>query len=226
MRDIRPALWGFFLILPLPLHARADEDPKSFDCAQLPQLQASANSNDSEALFKLSLLYSNGRCVEKDTNKGGSLLGTAARLGNTKAQITLALMLSKCNCGQENVAASLAQKAAEKGNALAQGVLAGFYNHGDGIAQSYEEAAKWAKRSANQGNKIGQIFLSLFLHNGYGVPKDDIESEKWALIIEKQDQNSLEVLGRKVKEMNLSAVEIAEAKRRADAWKPVPEEQK
>ncbi len=40
---------------------------------------------------------------------------------------------------------------AEQGNALAQSILGGMYDEGQGVPQDYAEAVRWYRRAAEQG---------------------------------------------------------------------------
>ena len=48
------------------------------------------------------------------------------------------------------------RKAAEQGDAYAQGQLGWMYDSGQGIAQDYAEAVKWYHKAAEQGNAFAQ----------------------------------------------------------------------
>ena len=48
------------------------------------------------------------------------------------------------------------QKAAEQGNASAQGNLGDMYEFGKGVTQDYAEALNWYRKAADQGNSYGQ----------------------------------------------------------------------
>src|ERR1035437_1511226 len=63
-------------------------------------------------------------------------------------------------------------KAAEQGNALAQGELGVFYYLGKGVQQDYKQAAVWIKKAAEQGNAQAQYALGLHYVYGRGVAQD------------------------------------------------------
>jgi TPR repeat protein len=71
------------------------------------------------------------------------------------------------------------QRTAEQGYAIAQLLLAGCYNSGDGIKQDYEQAISWYRKSADQGNPYAQINLGSLFKNGYGTAANDSEAAKW-----------------------------------------------
>jgi TPR repeat protein len=61
---------------------------------------------------------------------------------------------------------------AESGDAKAEAQLAQLYVKGEGLTNSYVEAAKWFRRAADQGNSDGQLGLGELYEAGQGVPKD------------------------------------------------------
>lgn len=69
---------------------------------------------------------------------------------------------------------------AESGNAEAQLMLGSMLANGEGVPQSFEEAAKWFRKSADQNNAEAQFALSLMHVNGDGVKQDFGEAVNWA----------------------------------------------
>lgn len=57
------------------------------------------------------------------------------------------------------------QPLAEAGHAWSQYNLAGMYEHGVGVEQSNETAAKWYLLAAKQGNGLAETRLVLMLHD-------------------------------------------------------------
>jgi TPR repeat protein len=64
------------------------------------------------------------------------------------------------------------QSKAESGDAKAQVQFARLYAKGEGVTNSYAEAAKWFRRAADQGNSDGRLGLGELYEAGQGVPKD------------------------------------------------------
>jgi TPR repeat protein len=58
-------------------------------------------------------------------------------------------------------AAQWYRKAADQGNAEAQGNLGSLYEDGRGVPKDYAEATKWYHKAADQGNQHAQIALDL-----------------------------------------------------------------
>lgn len=61
---------------------------------------------------------------------------------------------------------------AQDGNAQAQADLARLYTKGEGVTNSYTEAAKWFQRAADQTNTAGLLGMGELYEAGRGVPQD------------------------------------------------------
>jgi TPR repeat protein len=71
------------------------------------------------------------------------------------------------------------RKAADLGNAEAQGNLGFMYKKGWGVPKDDVEAAKWYRKAADQGVALAQCSLGLMYAQGRGVPRDDVEAYAW-----------------------------------------------
>ena len=69
--------------------------------------------------------------------------------------------------------------AALQAKAKADALLGFRYEHGLGVAQSYEIAADLYLRAAEQGDPTGQYYLGLMYDKGHGVWQDGILAYKW-----------------------------------------------
>ncbi len=58
---------------------------------------------------------------------------------------------------------------AEGGDAEAQYIVGAMYDHGQGVARSYAQAAEWYRQAANQGYAEAQFSLGFMLYNGTGT---------------------------------------------------------
>jgi uncharacterized protein len=67
---------------------------------------------------------------------------------------------------------------AEGGDAEAQKTLGQCYANGEGVKQSYAQAAQWYRKAADQGNAAAQTALGELYEVGQGVPHDDAEAAK------------------------------------------------
>jgi TPR repeat protein len=118
---------------------------------------------------------------------------------------------------------------ADKGNAEARTLLAAMYWSGEGVPRDHREAARLYLSAANQGYARAQNDIGFMLGFGEGVPRhDDIEAYKWlTLAIERYTLRNEDRLEQAKKDLatlaaRMAPAEIAEAERRAKAWKPVP----
>lgn len=72
-------------------------------------------------------------------------------------------------------------KAAEQGNAAAQGTLGAMYYVGKGTEKDYLQAGKWFGKAADQGYALAQQSMGRIYALGHGVVKDLKEAAKWYL---------------------------------------------
>jgi TPR repeat protein len=79
----------------------------------------------------------------------------------------------------DNEAASWFQKAADKGNALAQMKLATLLREGRGVSRNDVAAARWYKKAAHQGVAEAQYHIGEMSANGCGVKKSYPEAAQW-----------------------------------------------
>jgi uncharacterized protein len=68
---------------------------------------------------------------------------------------------------------------AERGDAEAQKQLGSLYAKGQGVSQSYAEAAKWYRKAADQGHARAQAALGELYEAGQGVPCNEAEAAQW-----------------------------------------------
>jgi len=68
---------------------------------------------------------------------------------------------------------------AEKGDPMAQYILGGCYDCGNGVEKDLVKAVKWYRKSAEQNNGKAQYSLGLHYRSGEGVELDFAEAVKW-----------------------------------------------
>ena len=97
-------------------------------------------------------------------------------------------------------------------HSLAQYYLAMMYLRGEGVGQSYEEAAKWFRKAAEQRVKQAQYRLAELYMSGRGVPKDYEFAYAWYRVgAEHRHKKSMDALA-SARE-NLSSEELEEAEK-------------
>lgn len=118
---------------------------------------------------------------------------------------------------------------AAQGNAEARTLLGAMYWSGEGVPRDHKEAARLYLLAANQGYARAQNDIGFMLGFGEGIPKqDDIEAYKWLTLgIAGYTAKNQERLDQARKDLaalakRMSPAQIAEAERRAKAFKPVP----
>jgi uncharacterized protein len=113
---------------------------------------------------------------------------------------------------------------AERGNIEAQAIVGSIYGDGEGgVVRSPTEAVKWNRRAAQQGHKSGQSYLGVMYGLGRGgLPEDRVAAHMWLSLAAAQGDAVAAKSRDKIAEF-LKPAELAEAKKRADEWKPVKE---
>jgi TPR repeat protein len=86
-----------------------------------------------------------------------------------------------------------------------------LYYKGEGVTRDYAEAAKWYRKAANQGDADAQTILGSMYGEGKGVPM-------WYSLAAAQSEKARSLLN--LLEGMMTPDEIAEAQKRASAWKP------
>lgn len=152
-----------------------------------------AEQNYPAAQFELGRLYVNGHGVAKDYAAALNWFGRAASQGYADGQFALGVM----------------------------------YENGQGVVKDYAAAATWYRNAADKGNATAQYALGILSYKGEGVPKDFVAAHMWFDLaaargdklqppISAQDAaNYRDLVGTK-----MSKEQIAEAQKRARAWKP------
>jgi len=208
----------------------AGGDQPDPSCKNLPYIEAAGAYGDAKASYQLAQMYFKGLCVRQNDDKGYQLVLIAAMRGYSRAQFVTAGLLNKA--GKDSDALVWARRAAEQGDADGQDLSAFLYVSGKGVTHNFKEGAKWALRSAEQGNNAAQGLIADLYHQGVGVTQNPIEADKWLILNNRANSKSpsnatsLGLLATQTEwEKAMSAADVAEAHRRADAWKPKPEQQ-
>lgn len=118
---------------------------------------------------------------------------------------------------------------AAKGNAEARTLLGAMYWSGEGVPRDHKEAARLYLLAANQGYARAQNNIGFMLGFGEGTPPpDDVEAYKWlSLAIANYTARNQDRLDQAREDLatlakRMTSAQIAEAQRRARAFKPVP----
>jgi len=176
------------------------EFPEEINLAAYEQLSARYHAVKRHRLAYLTLLE---RGVPQDYAQVAAWSREAAEQGYADMQerrralngLDVGLPLDYAQAAQDHAQAALrCHKAAKQGDADAQLMLGGSYNHGQlalsalaehagrkllGVPEDYAQAAFWYRKAAEQGIAEAQSNLGLLYHNGQGVPQDDSQAALW-----------------------------------------------
>lgn len=83
---------------------------------------------------------------------------------------------------------NLCQKAAKKGDPIAQYKLGEMYHKGKGCEQNYGKAFEWYKKAAEQGDEAAQYWLGDMYYNGVGIEKNNREYKWYKKAAEQGDE--------------------------------------
>ena len=142
-----------------------------------------------------------------------------AKGGDARAQTLLGYMYANGRgvAVDYGEAAGWFSRAADRGDPAAQNAIGLLSYQGRGVAKDRAAAAQWFRRSAEQGNTEAQINLASLYQLGRGVPPDLVQAHFWYSLAAAQGSGSGRARRDEVAQL-MSAAEIAEAKRLAEAW--------
>jgi TPR repeat protein len=117
---------------------------------------------------------------------------------------------------------------ARNGDADAQFELGKNYETGRiGLPKDLSQAQYWYRKAADQGDPYAEASLGILFNFGKGVPRDYAQAYMWyeRAVMHAQGGNKDSIVEMRdgIAE-NLTAQQIAEAKRLAREWKPVPKQ--
>ena len=117
---------------------------------------------------------------------------------------------------------------ADRGNAEARTLLGAMYWSGEGVQRDQKEAARLYLLAADQGYARAQNDIGFMLGFEGPPPHDDVEAYKWLTLAterytaKNQDRLDQAIKDRATLAARMTPAQVAEAERRAKAWKPVP----
>ncbi len=145
----------------------------------------------------------------------------AAEAGDAAGMTNLAALYFRGLGVERNAAQALDwfAKAAAQGDPAHQLQLGGLYLDGASGQPDVENGLRWIGRAADQGYSEAQIRLGTIFAQGGAVPKDLVRAYMWlhraSMMGTEQAGDALSALA-----AEMTAEQIAEAKRLADAWRP------
>lgn len=122
-----------------------------------------AKNGDTTAQLKMSVMYSRGKGVTKNTEEAANWCQKAAQQGNALAQYKLAMLYAHGYGMAQNhkEAFRWCKLAADQGNAAAQFNLGLMLGHGIGVERNSMESITWYKKAAEQGYEDARKNLSV-----------------------------------------------------------------
>lgn len=108
---------------------------------------------------------------------------------------------------------------AEQGHPGSQYYLALMYEFGEAVEQDDAEAAKWFRLAAEQGETPAQSALATFYATGRGVAQNLLLAHMWLDIASRND--GYYAAKRDAIAERLAPVQLAEARRMAEEWRPL-----
>jgi len=118
----------------------------------------------------------------------------------------------------EKDAAYWIARSAEQGYLRAETELARMYRTGDHVKEDLAKAVEWYRKAAEAGDVGAQLFVADAYAYGHGVKIDTVEAYMWYEIA-LEYWGSLAVRARDLVAEKMTPDEIAEAERRAEAWR-------
>jgi uncharacterized protein len=98
-----------------------------------------------------------------------------------------------------------------------------MYYEGKGVTRDYAEAVKWYRKAAELGEAEAQVNLGTMFSEGQGATRNYIEAYVWfsrsAAQGNERAKSNLDII-----EKRMTPTQIAEAQKRAAAWKPTPDQ--
>jgi TPR repeat protein len=158
----------------------------------------------------------------RDRVQAAAWFRKAAEQGDRSAEVNLGRAYRHGYGVTTDHAQSMAwfQKAADHGSGAAENELGEMYEGGEGVPKDVAVALQHYRIAADRIQPSAWLKLATFYEEGTGVTRDLVEADKWWTLyipfsVDRlaADRAHLDAL-----EAKMTAAELAEAQRRADAW--------
>ncbi len=202
------------------LEAFEGSRPGSNHANEARDLRLSASEGDSDAMYLLGMMYSEGHGVSVNHLEAAQWFLKAAELGNHSAQFMLGAMYQAGQGVTKTVQEAIRwwRKAAEQGNSMAQYNLGMMYAMGEGVHEDPLEARRWVEKAAQQGESRAFYNLGVLYK---AEPKDYIQAHKWLSLSATNNEKVGKAKSMKAElERAMTPTQIAEAERQAREWTP------
>jgi TPR repeat protein len=193
-------------------------------------LQRGMSDHDFRVSSELEAAYNMAReyIAQGDQIKGLTLLQDSADAGHFLAMHDLGLLFRQANTKETLEAAAVWYRRAAEWRGIgfsgSQNNLGDMYETGEGLSKSPGDAIYWYTRSALQGEPTAYLSLGSCFANGVGVGKDVVEAYFWLTLAARDlgagKNKNTAIKQRNALEKTMTPTQIAEAKDKADTFKP------
>jgi Protein kinase domain/Sel1 repeat len=97
----------------------------------------------------------------------------------SKTGTLFAQAVSERRAGRPETAFKLFRQAADLGDGRSMLELGNMFMEGEGVSQSYDEAARWYRKAADRGNANAMLLMAGLYYMGQGVPMDLTAAAQW-----------------------------------------------
>lgn len=193
-------------------------------------VQKGISDDDFQTSKRLDTAYAMARKVVAQGDMANALkaLRLVAEAGHFLAMHDLALLLRQANTKESFAEAAIWYRRASEwrgiGFAGSQNNLGDMYETGEGLPKSGADAIYWYTRSALQGEPTAYLSLGSCFAEGFGVRKDLVEAYFWLTLAVRElgAGSNQDAAAKQLKEIEkaMSGAQVAEAKSKADQFKP------
>ncbi len=128
-------------------------DRQLTDSQALQMLERAVVHNQPQAMIELGLCYYSGRWIKRNEQKAEELWRQAANLGNSEANVRLAIVKIRGKKKDYAFAIPAVKQAASEGSVLAEFALAYCYETGSGVLRNKAEAVRLYRSSGQRGSQ-------------------------------------------------------------------------
>jgi len=184
-------------------------------------LRLAAANGDPSAEFEVGARIAEGKGPDQNFKEAAKWYLRSASKGFAQAQYRLGTLYER-GLGVKKDEARAKEwygRAAEQGNVKAMHNLAVLSANGKTASPDYALAARWFAEAADGGLADSQFNLAVLYENGLGVSADMRQSYKW-LSLAARGGDKEAVRRRDIMKGKLTAAELAEAEKMANAFRP------
>jgi TPR repeat protein len=193
-------------------------------------VQKGISDDDFQTSERLDTAYAMARKVVAQGDMANAIkaLRLVAEAGHFLAMHDLALLLRQANTKESFAEAAIWYRRASEWRGIgfsgSQNNLGDMYETGEGLPKSGGDAIYWYTRSALQGEPTAYLSLGSCFAEGFGVRRDLVEAYFWLTLAVRElgAGSNQDAAAKQLKEIEkaMTASQVAEAKSKADQFKP------